>query len=441
MKNKVSIINLGCPRNLVDSETLLYYIQKSNFEVEESMEKAEVGIVNTCAFINEAKEESIEVIFQAVELKESKNLKYLIVVGCMVQRYHYELSQQIEQIDAVVSPKYYKEIDNILREVIKGKKLYKVGDPGVRDSFFGKRIPLTPRDFTYLKISEGCNNRCSYCTIPSIRGNYKSRSKRSLLQEIGFMHSKVPQLKEINLVGQDTTLYKDDESYFLEDLIKDISNYEFVKWIRILYTHPEHFREELMKEIAENPKVCKYVDLPIQHISNKILKLMNRSTTKTQIMDLIEKIRNQIPGVAIRTTLMVGFPQEEEKDFMQLVELVKEIKFEKLGIFLYSEEEGTEAYNFNGKVNRQKKLERFKYLMQVQKEISKNKLKDFIGKEIEVLVDDIGEQHCIGRTKFDAPEVDGQVFIKGNKFEIGDLEKVRITDTLEYDLLAEEVKK
>jgi len=440
----ISLVNLGCARNLVDSETLLYYIKQNGFNIVEEVEKAQIAIINTCAFIDEAKQESIDVILQAAHLKQKEDLKYLVVTGCLVQRYPKILYRQIEQIDALVSPFYYTEIGEIIRQVLKGDRLIKVGNPGVALKFFGKRYPLTSHSFTYLKISEGCNNCCSYCSIPSVRGAYKSRDKYSLLKELEYLHTLMPEMKEVSLIGQDTTLYGHREGYTLINLLRAISEYDYVKWIRILYSHPKHFSQKLIKEISDNSKICNYVDLPVQHISDKILNMMNRDISKDKIIRLIDKIRNFIPEIAIRTTLIVGFPNETTDDFKQLVDFVKKMKFDKLGIFIYSREEETKAYSFSGQVSDKEKFKRYNHLMQIQQEISVQNLNKFLDKKLDILIDEVSKKddkyECIGRTEFDAPEVDGQVFVYSDEAKVGEIRKVKITDTLEYDLVGEEIK-
>jgi len=439
---KVSLINLGCARNLVDSETLLFHIKQSGFEITLNMEEAHVGIINTCAFINDAKQEAIDVVLQAVHLKEIGSLKHLIVAGCLVQRYPKELRCEIKEIDALVSIACYSQIGKIIKQVLRGKCVHKIESPESLTRFFGKRYPLTPHSYTYLKISEGCNNYCSYCTIPYIKGSYRERDPKSLLDELESVYSLVPELKEINIVAQDTTCYGYKKKYSLINLLRSVSNYDFVKWIRLLYTNPEHFNDDLIKEIADNPKICRYIDLPIQHISDKILRLMNRGVESKHIIELIDKIRELVPEVTIRTSLIVGFPEETLDDFKELVGFVKKIKFEKLGVFIYSREEGTKAYSYKGHISQEEKLNRFNHIMQIQQEISEENLGKFIGQELNVLIDEAScnKNEYITRTEFDAPEVDGQVFLRtGTNCKIGDFKKARIIDTLEYDLIADEI--
>ncbi len=441
MALKIALINLGCARNLVDSETLLFHLKQAGFNIVEDMEQAQVGIINTCAFINDAKKESIDIILDAVYLKEQKKLKYIVVTGCLAQRYSEDLYNEITEIDAIVSPCYYDKIVFVLNEILKGNRVYKVGKPGISNSFFGKREPITPKSYTYLKISEGCDNFCTFCVIPSIRGKYNSRDIDSLLYELESIYEVMPQLKEVNLVAQDTTFYgyKNKDSSFIR-LLRKICNYDFLKWVRILYSHPKHFTEDLINEISNNPKLCRYIDLPLQHINDKILKKMNRGMNKSDIIRLIYKIRERIPNVTIRTSFIVGFPGETEEDFDELVKFVEEFEFEKVGLFIYSKEEGTPAYSYPDQVGDKEKMRRFNELMDVQKHISESKLVKFLGKELNILIDKVTdiENVYLGRTEFDAPEVDGQVFIKSvHKCQAGDFKKIKIIDTMEYDLVGE----
>ncbi len=413
MKPRIGILSLGCPRNLVDSESIVDRLFKKGYEIVD-IDKAQVALVNTCAFVEEAKQESVEAILELLDLKKKGKLKKVIVYGCLSQRYKGILSQELKEVDAFV-----------------GKVSL--------DSGLG-RFAITPQHYAYLKICEGCVNSCSFCVIPKIKGKLLSLSQDLILDKVEqFSKEKI---SELNIIGQDITGYgidlgKDiDLAKLLGRIIKKAKN---IGWVRLLYLNPARLSEDLLKLISQEKKICKYIDLPIQHINNRILRLMNRDITREEIIKVISRVRKNIPGVALRTSVIVGFPGESDKEFFELLEFIKEVKFERLGAFKYSREEGTRAYDFKGQISEAEKSERFNQIMSLQQAVSTEINRKFIGKTLKVLVDECENGNYIGRSEFDAPEVDGLVYIKSaRKLKPGDFINLKITDTLEYDLVGEE---
>ncbi|MBM3248296.1 MAG: 30S ribosomal protein S12 methylthiotransferase RimO [Candidatus Omnitrophica bacterium] len=416
-KPKIGIVSLGCPRNLVDSEVILGNLKNKGYKITD-VQAADIAIVNTCCFIKEAKEESIETILELADLKTQGKIKKLIVSGCLPQRYKKELIPHLKEVDAFVGR---LSLDNFPKE----------------------RYNLVPKHFAYLKISEGCNNNCSYCVIPKIKGRFRSRQIEDILGEVKSMDEN--NTKEINIIGQDVTSYGLDiykKPSLVRLLKKIISETNNIKWIRLLYTYPNHIDDELVELIAENKKICRYLDLPIQHVNNRILKLMGRKITKEQITSLIKKLRNRIPGIAIRTSLIVGFPSETEEEFQELLAFIGKIKFERLGVFMYSREEDTAAYDFKNQIPQKVKEERLHKIMSMQQVIAQEVNSKYLNTEIEVLIDekDPKENLYLARTEADAPEVDGMVYVHSkDRLNPGDFVKVKIKDTYEYDLDADKV--
>jgi len=413
MKQSIGILSLGCPRNLVDSENILGRLKKQGHSIVD-ITKARVGIVNTCAFIEDAKKESIDAILDLIDLKKKGLLKKIIVYGCLAQRYKGALKKQLPEVDAFV------------------------GRVSLNHSVDYCRI--TPKHYGYLKICEGCVNNCSFCAIPGIKGRFTSIPQEAAVARAQQLDKEG--VSELNIIGQDISgygldLYKDlTLSKLLKSIIRNTRN---IQWLRLLYLYPSRCSDELIRLIADEPRICKYIDLPIQHINSRILKLMRRNTDRKSIIKVIEKIRNVIPQVALRTSVIVGFPTETEAEFKELLNFVGEVKFERLGAFIYSREEGTPAYNFKGQIPKPLKIERFNELMQMQKDVSEEVNKKFLGKVLDVLIDEKEEGRYLGRTQYDAPEVDGLVYVNSSKAELaqGDLIKVKITDTMEYDLAGE----
>ncbi len=442
---RIGIKSLGCPRNLVDSEVICGKLKEKGHKISKQINNLDIVIINTCSFIKDAVEESIEEILSAVKLKKEGKIKHIIVAGCLPQRYiDNNLSQEFPEVDAFLGVRDLLEIDEIIERVLQGKKIYQVNNkPNFIYNHNTPRTVLTPQHYAYIKISEGCQNNCSYCLIPQIRGSYRSRKIEDIIEEVKML-SETQNLFEIILIGQDITLYGIDiyGEYKLAELLKKLSLLELknLKWIRLLYTHPLHYNDNLIEVIANYPKICPYLDLPLQHISDKILKKMNRPIEKSYIISLINKLRDKIPNLTLRTTFMVGFPGETEKDFEELLNFVKEVRFEKLGAFIFSKEEGTPAYNFTQQIPIRIKKERLEKLMITQQKISEEINHSFLGKEIEVLIDEISlnkEKFALGRTQADAPEIDGKVTIKTDKVRVGELIKVNILETSEYDLVGE----
>ncbi len=453
---RIGIKSLGCPKNLVDTEVICGKLRESGYIITEEMENADIVIINTCSFIREAVEESIEEILLLAKLKKEGRIRYLLVSGCLPQRYRENnLIQELPEVDAFLGVGDLLEIDAVIKRMGQGQRqtIYQVSpQPQFLYNHHTPRTILTPRYYAYIKISEGCQNNCSYCLIPEIRGNFRSRKMEDILEEVKALEER-QNLGEIILIGQDTTAYGIDlyGEYKLAELLKKLSLLDLknLKWIRLLYTHPAHYTEELIEVIASYPKICPYLDLPLQHINDKILRKMNRLISRESTISLIKKLRERIPHLALRTTLMVGFPGETESDFEELLNFVQETRFEKLGAFVFSREEGTLACSFPRQIPQPVKEERLEKLMLTQQEISREINNSYLGKEIEVLIEEIvtdkTESFLIGRSKYDAPEIDGQVFIKMDKANkrdkiqigIGEFIKVKIVEASEYDLVGE----
>jgi len=437
-KAKVGLISLGCPKNLVDSEYMLGSLLAEGYEVTPSLEEAKIVIINTCAFIEPAQEEAVETI---LEVAQQKGDKKLVVAGCLASLFKKKLFAEIPQIDALLNPPNTRKIGAACQRILQGET--QVTYLSSRDKLWDEegppRLISTPRHFAYLKIAEGCQNYCSYCIIPYLRGTYRSRTVESIIEEAKILAQ--AGVKEVNLTAQDTTLYGEDiyGQRRLPHLLDKLSEIPEFQWIRILYTHPAHFTEELIKTIAENKKVCNYLDIPLQHISDSILKLMGRKVTQKEIKELLYTLRENIPYLTLRTTFLVGFPGEGEAEFGELADFVKEEQFDHVGVFTYSPQEGTPSRKFKPQVPAETKQKRVQKLMTLQKGISSRKNKRFLGKTIKVLVDEKkGSNLYIGRREGDAPEIDGMVILKG-KTEAGQFCEVKITKTGIYELEGEVV--
>lgn len=424
MKNgrkKIHILTLGCPKNLVDSEILMSKL-KNKFQIVEKPEKADLVVVNTCGFIDSAKQESIEKIFEMVELKEKGKVESVYVMGCLSERYKNELEKEIPEVDKFFGVEKFEEILNTL---------------GVPDKYelLGERELLTPKHYAYLKISEGCDNPCSFCAIPLIRGKHISRPIEEIIKEAKKLAWKG--VKEIIIIAQDTTYYGLDiyGKRKLPELLNRLSEIDGIEWIRLMYTFPAKFPTEVLDIMAQNPKICKYIDIPIQHISDKILKSMRRGITKGKTIELLEKIRETVPEVAIRTSLIVGYPGETEKEFEELLDFVYTFKFDRLGVFTYSQEEGTKAFELGDPVSPEEKERRMALIMNAQHDIIVEKNEKMIGRKIKVLIDRKERDFYIGRTQWDAPEIDLEVLVEGNGIKIGNFYEVEIYDIFEYDLI------
>lgn len=437
---KAAIISLGCAKNLVDSEVITGMLKDAGYQISNQEAEADILVVNTCGFINSAKEESVNAILDAAKYKEEGNCKALVVTGCLAQRYKEDLLSEIPEIDGLIGTGEIPRIVSVLKDSLEGNKTAYVGKPTYIYNHETPRVVSTPRYSAYLKVADGCDNRCTYCAIPEIRGDFRSRPMESIVTEAAELGKQG--VRELNLIAQDTTRYGQDlyGDFKLDSLLKELVKLDDIKWLRLLYAYPTHFTDDMIQAIAENDKICKYIDLPLQHADDEILMNMNRRGSQQDIRTLIEKLRNRIPGLAIRTSFIVGFPGETEEKFQQLVEFVKQVKFDRLGVFAYSPEEGTPAVDMPDQVPEEVKEKRVDTLMKIQQDISYEKNKNKIGQIVEVLVEgknDTGEEVYIGRTGADAPEVDGKIILKGRELAPGDFVKAKITHAYEYDLIGE----
>ena len=432
----LGLITLGCSKNRVDSEMLLGYFKEFGFDIVNEPDTADVIVINTCGFIESAKKEAIDTILEMADYKEYGNCKVLIVTGCLAKRYKKDILENMPEVDLCIGVDEYKDIDKILSDYFSHKCL----NHGLE---FTNRVVSTNFPLAYVRISDGCDNKCSYCAIPSIRGNHKSRKVEDIVDEVKLLVSQG--ISEICLIAQDTCKYGLDlyGKLMLPKLICEINKIDGIKWIRSLYMYLYEITDDLIYEIKNDDKVCKYFDVPIQHISDKMLKDMNRHDSKDIIYKNIEKIRKNIPNAVLRTTVIVGFPGETEGMFNELLDAIKKIKFDRLGAYAYSQEEGTKSYDFENQIPEEVKQERLKKVYEVQKEISFNKNKERIGKEYEVIVSDVSQddKYFVCRSEFEAPDVDGRIYIKideesANKVIVGEYANVVIYDCNEYDLYA-----
>jgi|WetSurMetagenome_2_1015567.scaffolds.fasta_scaffold80116_2 ribosomal protein S12 methylthiotransferase len=426
MSGKVSVITLGCSKNTVDSERLMKQIQLNKIGLIDDPNKAETIIINTCGFIEAAKEESISTILEAVSMKNEGKIKKVIVAGCLSERYKDDLVREIPEVDVFFGTENY---EGIIKEL--GGNLKK--------ELLGERLLTTPSHSAYLKISEGCDHPCSFCAIPLMRGLHKSKPMDELIREAEFLALKGT--KELVLIAQDTTDYgKDlDSKTNISQLLRKLSEIKGIEWIRLMYAYPSKFPDDLIEEIKTNPKVCKYVDIPLQHISDDVLKSMRRGVTAERTRKLLHKLRKEIPDITIRTTFIVGYPNETEKDFEELCDFVREIKFDRIGTFTFSVEENTSSFILGDPVPDEEKERRKDILMEIQKDISLKKNESFVGRKLKTLVEAVEGDFYIGRSYRDAPEVDGEILIskKNNKVKISNFYDVVIKDYDEYDLFGD----
>ncbi len=442
---RVSVISLGCPRNQLDSEIIAGSLKKDGFSIVDQAEGADICVINTCAFVQYAREESVEKILEAAQLKKEGRIRHLVVCGCLPQLYKKKLASELREADLIVGTSDFPRLPELLKAIDRPKTRSVVSsNPDYLYDETSPRITFTPPHYVYLKISEGCSNFCSYCIISRLRGAFRSRSIKSVIEEVKGL-SKSGSLKEINIVGQDTTLFGIDRygRIIFADLLREICELKnSVKWIRVLYTHPAHYSDELISAIRDEEKICKYLDLPIQHISDDILKKMNRRVTRKDITGLIKKLRKNIPGLVLRTSIIVGFPGETEKNFRELLDFIQDTRFERLGAFIYSKEEGTMASRLDNQIPEKAKQERFDALMSEQRAVSSDINKGYIGKTLAVLIDeklDKEREKFLGRTMGDSPEIDGVIYVSGKNIKIGEFYKVKIKDTLEYDLAGDKI--
>lgn len=437
---KIFFVSLGCDKNLSDSEEMLGLLTKNGHEIVDEEDKAEAIIINTCCFINDAKEESVNTILEMAEYRKNGTCRALIVTGCMAQRYKQEILEELPEVDAVLGTTSYEDILKALEEADAGKRFQEFKDINYLPNANTERVLTTGGHFGYLKIAEGCDKHCTYCIIPSLRGRFRSVPMERLLSQAQDMAEKG--VKELILVAQETTVYGKDlyGEKSLHRLLKELCKIKGIRWIRILYCYPEEIYDELIQVMKEEKKICHYLDLPIQHASDRILKRMGRRTTKAELKAIVEKLRKEIPDIVLRTTLITGFPGETQEDHEELMEFVDEMEFDRLGVFTYSPEEDTPAASMPDQIPEEVKEERRDELMELQQEVSLDKGNDRIGQEVMVMIEGkvSGENAYVGRTYGDAPKVDGYIFVQtGELLMTGDFARVRVTGALEYDLIGE----
>ena len=437
---KVAFISLGCSKNLVDTEVMLHNLHKAGFEVTFEVEEAEIVIINTCGFIESAKQEAIDNILDAAELKQWGKCKHIVATGCLVERYREEVMKELPEVDALVGVGSLADIAEACSAVMRGEKYTSFGDKNT-SPLGGGRILTTAPHTAYLKIAEGCDNRCTYCAIPLIRGKFRSRT----VEDIVFEAKELDRagVKELNLIAQDTSRYGLDiyGEYSLARLVREICKETSIPWIRLLYCYPDKITDELIDELANNPRLVKYMDIPVQHISDSVLKRMNRHGGKSLIVDTIRKLREKGPGITLRTTAMVGFPGETDEDFTELCEFIKETRFERFGAFTFSPEEDTEAALMPDQIDEQVKQDRYDILMQTQLTVAEDHSNAQIGREITVITDgyDSVAEVYYGRSEADAPDVDGKIYFRAEKgkYTYGDFVKVKVSEALDYDLVGD----
>ncbi|EGG85062.1 ribosomal protein S12 methylthiotransferase RimO [Lachnospiraceae bacterium 2_1_46FAA] len=436
----ILFISLGCDKNLVDTEVMLGLLASKGHQMVNDEMEADVIVINTCCFIHDAKEESIQNILEMAELKKEGRLKALIVTGCLAQRYKEEIIEEIPEVDAVLGTTSYDKILEAIDEALEGRHCVEMTDIDALPLVQSNRLVTTGGHFAYLKIAEGCDKHCTYCIIPKIRGNFRSVPMERLLKEAeGLAEQGV---KELILVAQETTLYGKDiyGEKSLHKLLKELCKVSGIQWIRILYCYPEEITDELIQVMKEEKKICHYLDLPIQHASDEILKRMGRRTSKAQLKEIIGKLREEIPDITLRTTLITGFPGETKEQHEELMEFVDEMEFDRLGVFTYSPEEDTPAALMDNQIEEEVKEDRQAELMELQQDIAFDLAEDMIGKEVLVLIEGkvADENAYVGRTYKDAPNVDGLIFVNTEEeLMSGDFAKVRVTGALEYDLIGE----
>ncbi len=443
-KEKVSMVSLGCPKNLVDAEIMLGFLDREGYEITTDEKDADIIIVNTCSFIKEAKQESIDAILDLADRKHDGRCRLLIVTGCLPQRYQEELCRELPEVDIFIGTGDYPRIAEIINEKNGiAEQLRYIGDPNFIFDEESPRLKSTPVYSAYLKIAEGCSNCCSYCVIPSLRGTYRSRPLEAVVQEARRLVA--GGARELNVIAQDITHYgKDlDKPSSLEELVRSLLQIEDLCWIRLLYAYPDGITDGLIHLIKDEPKICKYLDIPFQHVSDPVLARMNRRTTAEDIRVLLQKIRTEIPDMALRTSLIVGFPGETEEDFKKLLKFVEETQFDRLGVFCYSREEGTPAAEMPNQVSERVKRERYKKIMKAQSRLSFKRNRRLVGMLEEVIVEGYSEETELllkGRSSRQAPDIDGQVYITAGTADVGDIVPLKITDSSDFDLIGEIVE-
>lgn len=437
---KILFVSLGCDKNLVDTEMMLGMLTDKGYFITNDENEADVVVINTCCFINDAKEESINTILEMAELKKSGKMKALLVAGCLAQRYKEEIQEEIPEVDAIIGTTAIDSIVEALEEIFTGKKQNHIEDINRKPVYDKKRMVTTGGHFAYLKIAEGCDKHCSYCIIPKVRGNYRSIPMESLIKEAKQLVEFGA--KELILVAQETTLYGKDlyGKKSLPELLHKLCEIEGLYWIRILYCYPEEITDELIETIRTEEKICNYLDIPIQHASDRILKRMGRRTNQQELRDMVSKLREAIPDICLRTTLITGFPGETQEDHEELLAFVDEMEFDRLGVFTYSSEEDTPAATFSEQVEDEIKTDRQADIMELQQEIAFEKAEDMIGRTVLAMIEGkVPDEHAyVARTYKDAPNVDGFVFIQtSEELMTGDFVRVKITGSFEYDLIGE----
>ena len=438
---KIGFVSLGCSKNLVDTEVMLKILADSGYEITPDETVADIIVINTCGFIQSAKEEAIANILDVAWLKENRSLRGIIVCGCLAERYREEIFTELSEVDAVLGTGSYHKIAEAVKAVANGEK-YSSFEDKEKAPLGGERVLTTPEYTAYLKVAEGCDNKCTYCAIPLIRGKMRSRTIEDIVAEAKDLEALG--VKELNLIAQDTSRYGLDiyGKYSLHTLVEKIIEETSIPWIRLLYLYPDKITDELIACIRDNDRVCKYIDLPVQHINNGVLRRMNRHGDGDMIREVVRKIRREIPDVTLRTTAIVGFPGESDEAFTELCEFIKETEFDRFGAFTYSAEEGTEAADFEDQIDEQIKQDRYDTLMQIQLSVSEKKLSQGVGKEIEVICEGFDGAAGVhfGRSRADAPDVDGKVYFTApKKIRAGRFVTVKITEAMDYDLFGEAI--
>ena len=444
MSKKIGMVSLGCPKNQVDAEIMLYRLKEAGYEITGNEGEADLVIVNTCGFIEDAKREAIDNILELGQLKEDGSLKGLIVTGCLAERYANEVIDEMPEIDAILGIGCNADIVSVVERVLSGEKGIALFAEKEKLDMDSDRILATPRYTAYLRVADGCDNCCTYCTIPSIRGHFRSRTMESVLDEAERLAKRG--VRELVVIAQDTTRYGEDiyGKLMLSELLNKLCEIDGIEWIRILYAYPERITDELLDTMAAQPKIMKYIDIPIQHCNGEVLHNMNRRGNRKSLTELIAKIRTKMPDVAIRTTLITGFPGETEEQFTELCEFVNEIGFDRLGCFAYSAEEGTPAAEMDNQCEKSVKERRAEVIMNDQLRIISEKNQEKIGKTLDILVEGYDNyiRCCFGRSYADAPEIDAKIFFAPSspRPNEGDIVKVEIFDTIEYDLLGQQIE-
>lgn len=441
MSYKIGMMSLGCPKNQCDAELMMFKLREAGFELVEDVAKSDLAIVNTCGFIESAKSEAIEEIVELGRLKAEGTIGHIVVTGCLAERYRDDILEEMPEVDAVVGIGRNADIVSVCQSVLDGERLSAYGEK-CDMPLDGGRIQSTPPFYAYLRIADGCDNRCSYCAIPGIRGGYRSRKMENIIEEAEKLAANG--VKELIVIAQDTTRYGEDlySKNRYCDLLNELCKIDGVEWIRMLYCYPDRVTDELLETIAKQDKIVKYMDIPLQHCNKDILKAMNRRGDKDSLLALVKHIREKVPGIVLRTTLMVGFPGETKDNLRELAEFVREAKFERLGCFVWSAEEDTPAYDLPDRVSEKVGNRRQEIIMEEQSRVVDAWCQSMVGKTVDVVAEgyDRLAECCFGRTKLDAPEIDGKVFFTSDgKMTAGDIVKVRINDFMECDLIGERI--